>query len=435
MVATAPSVRGRLGLGASARQHAEAAGARDADDAWPALARFGRLVDGAMAHLELDQGLADILEGVRGRLPAAVVSLWVPGAETARMHLKARQGLEPAGPAPASDKAVARALARGRLVVAQPHVPRPGRRDGPVAGEAAVPLVHDAQVVAVLHVQGLPGRALRRHHLLDLQGLADGLAPMVARARLLDRDRDVARARGLLLANASARKTLILNMAGHDLRTPLYAMRLQTLWLDIDTPAPATVRREALATLVRNLERLGGLLDDLLELGRMEVGAFVMHPQTVDVPTILGEVCTTFAATCEDAGLGLVRDLGPARVFTDEGRLHQVAMNLVSNAVRYTPPGGTIKVACRSDARHVEVLVRDTGAGLTAGQMGSLFQPYHQVHGSFEERQGSGLGLFITKLLVEAQGGTIAVQSDGPGMGSAFTVRLAASPGRTGGAG
>jgi signal transduction histidine kinase len=106
----------------------------------------------------------------------------------------------------------------------------------------------------------------------------------------------------------------------------------------------------------------------------------------------------------------------------DAGRLTQVLFNLVSNAVKFTPAGGHVQVEVEADGGAVRVCVRDSGAGLTAEQMGRLFQPFSQVHdGSFG---GTGLGLYISKGIVELHGGRIWCQSDGPGLGSSFAFEI-----------
>lgn len=222
-------------------------------------------------------------------------------------------------------------------------------------------------------------------------------------------------------------KTRFLNMAAHELNTPLTPLRLQLHLLKAGQMGDLNDRQsKAIVLLDRNVTRLSGLVGEILEVARLQSGKLKLSVQPVPVDEIVDEVIDSFGETARRVGVDVAfAGQQSLVVMADRNRLTQVLFNLVSNALKFTPAGGRITVEATPQHADIEVLVRDTGLGLTPEQIERLFQPFVQVHDPMTvTAAGTGLGLYISKGLVEAQGGTISCSSDGPGRGSTFRFTL-----------
>ncbi|MGQ9908696.1 MAG: PAS domain S-box protein [Candidatus Flexifilum sp.] len=208
--------------------------------------------------------------------------------------------------------------------------------------------------------------------------------------------------------------------ASHELRTPLTNIKTR-LYLLQKTP-------ERLAEHVRVLESVTDwmqrLIEDLLDLTRFERGAQPLQMQIMPVCAAVQAVLTTQLQEAERKGLRCTFDQPPDPVYVlaDEERLRQVFTNLIVNAINYTPAGGSVRVTVEADPAAQQAVIRviDTGIGIAPGDQEQIFQPFYRV---VSEVEGTGLGLSIARTIVEAHGGTIAVES-APGSGSTFIVRL-----------
>jgi signal transduction histidine kinase len=236
------------------------------------------------------------------------------------------------------------------------------------------------------------------------------------------------------LRKMNAFKTQFLNTAAHELNTPLTPLRLQLHLLKAESMGPLNDRQtKAVALLDRNVTRLSSLVGEILEVARLQSGRVRLNPTVVEVDAVVDEVIESFNETARKVGVGLAFEGTPGlSAQADRNRFTQVLFNLVSNALKFTPAGGSVTIDARRRNGHVEFQVRDTGLGLSDEQMARLFQPFSQVHDPMAvPATGTGLGLYICKGLVEAQGGSISVRSPGPGRGSTFTFTLpAAMPGQ-----
>jgi signal transduction histidine kinase len=184
---------------------------------------------------------------------------------------------------------------------------------------------------------------------------------------------------------------------------------------------PATVERagSAIDGFVRQQERMGA---DLLDAARLRSGTVALDTQPTSLAPILGRALDMIAPTAEAKELTLGRPAGDldVPVIADPDRLTQVFWNLLGNAVKFTPPHGSVNVLVCRHGPTLEVHVRDTGRGLTAENCQRVFQPYWQQ----QRGDGLGLGLMIARRLVELHGGGLSVTSPGPGHGADFVVRL-----------
>jgi signal transduction histidine kinase len=223
----------------------------------------------------------------------------------------------------------------------------------------------------------------------------------------------------------NARRQLVADVA-HELRTPLMVVSatveaMEDGVLPLDKPNLATIRDE-----VTSLRRL---VADLRDLSLGDVGQFSLEHEPVDVAGVLDSVGSAFAPAAATRGINLSVDLDPELpwILGDETRLRQCARNLVENALRYTPAGGRVTVRGRAVDDSVWIEVIDTGEGIKAEHLTTIFERFFRADQSRNRRSGgSGLGLAIVQQIVRAQGGEVSVASRGPGQGATFTIRLPA---------
>jgi PAS domain S-box-containing protein len=229
---------------------------------------------------------------------------------------------------------------------------------------------------------------------------------------------------------ANAAKDQFLAALSHELRTPLAPVLMTASVLEQDDSLPERVR-EDLAMIRRNIELEARLIDDLLDLTRVSRGKLELHCEAVDVHVVLRDaVQTCCGSDINNKRLILTMNLEAARhfVWADAARLAQVCWNLIRNAVKFTPSGGRIDVATRDlPDGHVQISVRDTGIGIEADLLPRIFNAFEQGSRDTTRRFGGlGLGLAISKALIDQHRGRICVHSDGHGRGAVFTVELAA---------
>ena len=219
-----------------------------------------------------------------------------------------------------------------------------------------------------------------------------------------------------LEANESQRKQLLADVT-HELRTPLTVMQGNVEAL-LDGVHP--VDREHIAPLLEETKVLARLIDDLRTLSLAESGALALHREAVDVASIARDVVSAFLEQARRASVGLGSSAeGATTIEADPVRVREVLVNLVTNALRYTPAGGYIAIDVRKTKDRVEVSVRDTGSGIAVDAVGGIFDRFSRSTDS----PGAGLGLAIAKGLVEAHGGTIRAES-APGQGTRIVFTL-----------
>jgi len=188
----------------------------------------------------------------------------------------------------------------------------------------------------------------------------------------------------------------------------------------------ATVR-EGLQVIGEESDRLNALINNLLDASRIQAGAFTLERGDVALPKLATSVVESFRSQTDKHAFVLDFPLEFPPVFGDEERLRQVLNNLVSNAIKYAPQGGEIRVGGWSGAQQATVYVADHGIGIPAGEQGKLFQRFYRVDSSLRRStQGAGLGLYLCRSIVEAHGGRIWLRSE-PGKGTTvlFTLPVA----------
>jgi signal transduction histidine kinase len=224
---------------------------------------------------------------------------------------------------------------------------------------------------------------------------------------------------------ANREKDQFLAVLSHELRTPLNAVLGWTQILQAAEPTEPTIVR-ALASIRRNAEAQQRLVEDLLDVSRIISGKLPFERDTFDLRSSIAAALESIRPSAETKGIVLEThlDATPPAV-GDAGRIQQVAANLLSNAIKFTPGGGRVVVTLHDLGDMAVLEVADDGAGLPPDLQPHIFERFRQGDGSTTRKHGGlGLGLAIAKHIVEAHGGAIAAESDGPETGATFKVRL-----------
>jgi PAS domain S-box-containing protein len=213
--------------------------------------------------------------------------------------------------------------------------------------------------------------------------------------------------------------------ASHELRTPLNAILGWTLTLRRGSIDAETDR--ALGIIERNARAQAKLIEDVLDVSRIVSGKLSLHLGPTSVAAAARAAIETITPAAEAKGITLVTDIGqePLTISADADRLQQVIWNLLSNSVKFTGKDGKISLRVDREGSDVRVTVKDNGEGIRRELLTAIFEPFQQADSSTTRRHGGlGLGLSIVKQLVVAHGGSVQAESDGPGTGSTFTVRV-----------
>lgn len=223
-------------------------------------------------------------------------------------------------------------------------------------------------------------------------------------------------------------KTDFLNIVTHDLSTPLTSIKAYTAMLIKYKNKPDTFHRydEFLNVISKETTRLERLINDYLDIAKMEAGQITFRQEPVNLKSIISETLFTYQGEAMEKGITIQPNfINDIPVITaDDGKIRQVVSNLVSNAVKYTPEGGTVNVSAAKKNNHIEVSVQDTGQGIPKEYQEKIFERFVQVEdGSKRAKKGTGLGLPIVKNIVEKHGGRVWVESE-EGKGAKFIFTL-----------
>ena len=289
-------------------------------------------------------------------------------------------------------------------------------------------------------------QTLRRHkdgHLIDVSVTISpiyGPDGAVIGASKVARDitafKQLARERERLLASeqaarqeavqANRAKDEFLATLSHELRTPLNAIMGWAQILQLTPPSGDDLNR-AMETIERNARAQTRLIDDLLDMSRIVSGQLLLDVETIDLQEMLRGSLESARPIAEPQGVTLEADIDdePINIRGDATRLQQVVWNLISNAMRHTPRGGTVTVSLDRTDDRIRIAVADTGQGIPQDFLPRLFNRFTQADGSATRRHGGlGLGLAIVRHLVEMHGGSVQADSPGEGQGATFTVEL-----------
>jgi signal transduction histidine kinase/CheY-like chemotaxis protein len=291
---------------------------------------------------------------------------------------------------------------------------------GAIAARSAmvVPLrAGDRPIGGITLVSAESGRRFDAEDLALAQELATRAALAVENARLFAQAQAATRARDEMLA-----------VVAHDLRNPLSTISLGAeLLLDTtEDDAAHAFHRRHLGTVKRSAERMNRLIQDLLDVSRITGGKMALSPKVEDATLLLAEAVAMLRPLAESGGINFgTRGIeGLPRVRVDGARIMQVISNLVGNAIKFTPEGGSVTLAATCDGDDLHISVIDTGSGISPEALPHVFGRFWQAHEA--DRRGLGLGLAIARGIVEAHGGRIWVESE-LGQGSIFQFTLPAS--------
>jgi len=276
------------------------------------------------------------------------------------------------------------------------------------------PLTHEGKVIGTLTIiDDVTERVARE---AELQ------AQLEDRSRLLSNER-LARNEA---ERANRLKDEFLATISHELRNPLNAIMGWAHMMRVGNLTPANVER-AVETIYRNAKSQSQLVADLLDVSRIISGKLRLDVRTVDLISIVNAAVDSIRPGAEAKGIRLQTMFDPAAgpISGDADRLQQIVWNLLTNAVKFTPKGGRIQVKVQRVDSHVEVVVSDTGVGISKEFLPYVFDRFRQADASTTRIHGGlGLGLSIVHQLVDLHGGTVSVHSEGEGKGATFTISL-----------
>lgn len=274
-------------------------------------------------------------------------------------------------------------------------------------------------------------------HYKDVGVLVDAFNRMLSECetRTSELEREMVTRRGVEheLRQADRHKDEFLATLAHELRNPLSPMTSAVALLQMPAASPVA-RDKAVAVLERQLKLMVRLINDLLDASRVATGKLSLNLETVDVGELLGAAVQGAQDLARQQGLHLTLHPAdePLRVNGDAVRLTQVFANLLSNACRYTPQGGRVDIQLKADADAVVITVADTGIGVEPGMQERIFELFEQADKTLQRgNAGLGVGLTLSRQIIQLHQGTLSMQSAGLNQGSCFTVRLPRAHGFT----
>jgi two-component system, chemotaxis family, CheB/CheR fusion protein len=266
------------------------------------------------------------------------------------------------------------------------------------------------------HSEAMPGRIL-----LSMKDITQRVAFEAQRQTLLANEQ----AARMEAQAANRAKDVFLATLSHEIRTPLSAIMA---WATLLRRGKINLadQQEGLSVIERNVRVQTQLIDDVLDISRIVSGKLRLNITSSDLKTVVAAAMGVVQVAADAKQIKLestLADIGP--FMCDPVRMQQVAWNLISNAIKFTPQGGTVRITLATEDNQIILRVQDDGEGITADFLPHVFDRFRQADGSTTKTHGGlGLGLSIVKHIVEQHGGTCAVQSAGPGQGATFVIRL-----------
>jgi signal transduction histidine kinase/ActR/RegA family two-component response regulator len=285
-----------------------------------------------------------------------------------------------------------------------------------------VPMAIMGRIVGTIEVQSYELAAYNEEHLTAMRMAANLAAVAIENVRLFERER---RARAAA-EEASRMKDEFLATVSHELRTPLTSM-LGWVYMLRSSGLTEEARLRALDTIERNARLQAQIVDDILDVSRIITGKLSMEVEPLDLTSLIESSINAVrpAAAAKEIRIETELEGASQLVAGDPNRLQQVFWNLFSNAVKFTPRGGLVRIQTRRVEGHIEIKVTDTGQGIKQDFLPYVFDRFRQADSSTtREHGGLGLGLAIVRHLVEMHGGTVRAESPGEGEGASFTVTL-----------
>jgi PAS domain S-box-containing protein len=405
----------------------ERAARSQAEEAAETVRRLQSVTDTVLSHLSLDDSLREMLVRLEDLLGADAAAILLVTEDGKYLNGRIAVGLE--------EEATVR-VPMGRGIAGRIAVYRTPLIVDDLSKEEVVssilienvrsligaPLMVEDRVIGIIHVDTLEPHRFTQDDVKLLQLAADRVAIAIERTRLYEAEQ---RAR-LEAETANRLKDDFLATISHELRSPLNSI-LGWVALLREGKLSEQATASALKTVERSARAQNRIISDLLDVARIVNGQLRLNMRTLEPGPIIEAGVEAVRPAAEAKGVLLRMDLdckaGP--IATDSDRLQQIVWNLVSNAIKFTSKGGIVEVRLRRVGLDVELVVTDTGAGISPEFLGFVFERFRQADSSSTRKQGGlGLGLAIVRHLVELHGGTIRVESEGVGKGSVFVVRL-----------
>ncbi|HEY3555168.1 MAG TPA: GAF domain-containing sensor histidine kinase, partial [Casimicrobiaceae bacterium] len=315
-------------------------------------------------------------------------------------------------------------------VANDPNVP-PGMRRGAavsnVRAAMTAPMLWEGKGLGAIVVGRAHAGAFSGKEIALLKTFADQAVIAIQNARLFHEIED--KSRQLEIANKH-KSEFLANMS-HELRTPLNAIigfsevLLERLFGDLNVK-----QDDYLKDIHSSGKHLLSLINDILDLSKIEAGRMELEPSRVDVDTAIANALTLIRERAQAHGIALAKDVDASlgTIVADERKFKQILLNLLSNAVKFTPDGGRIEVNARRVDGAAQIAVSDTGIGIAPEDRAAVFEEFRQVGRDYTKKQeGTGLGLALTRKFVELHGGRIWLEST-PGRGSTFTFTIPLRP-------
>ena len=398
-----------------------------AEQASEAVHRLQSVTDTALSHLELDEVMREVLARVQDLLGGDAAAILLVTDDGRYLTGRIAIGLD-------EEATVRVPMGRGiagRIAVSRKPLVVDDLSTEEVMSSILVenvrslvgaPLMIEDRVIGVIHVDTLDAHSFTEDDVNLLQLAADRIALAIDRARLYE---GAQKAR-LVAETANRMKDDFLATLSHELRSPLNSiLGWVTLLREGGLSDEATA--SALQTVERSARTQNRIISDLLDVSRIINGQLRLNIRTLEPAPIIeaGVEAMRPAADAKGIQVNMALDTRAGAITADPDRLQQVVWNLVSNAIKFTPKGGVVEVGLHRQGSHVELAVRDTGAGINPEFIPFVFDRFRQADSSSTRKQGGlGLGLAIVRHLVELHGGTVHAESEGAGKGAAFIVRI-----------
>jgi PAS domain S-box-containing protein len=400
-----------------------------AEKATESIGRLQAVTDTALQHLGLDDLLHEMLVRVRGLLATDSAAILLLSDDGQYLTVRAALGLEEAVAhevkVPMGRGIAGRiAASRSPLIVddlSAVEVSTSLLREK-IRSLIGAPLLVEGRVLGVIHADRVEPLSFTREDLNFLELVAQRTALAIDHARLFEAEQQAR----IQAESANKAKDSFLAIVSHELRTPLNAIIGWCAMLQGGKLDPPMVDR-AIEVISRNATVQAQLIEDILDLSRIVTGKLRLDVRSVELAQIIEAALDAVRPAANAKGIGLQCAFDPMTgpVSGDPNRLQQIVWNLLSNAVKFTPQGGEVQVQLKSVNAHVEIVVRDTGQGISAEFLPYMFDRFRQADSSTTRKYGGlGLGLAIVRHLVELHGGTIQADSAGDGQGASFVVRL-----------
>jgi len=294
----------------------------------------------------------------------------------------------------------------------------------PLAAFLGVPLLHAGTTVGMIGLGNREGGYGQE----EVEAI-EALAPVIVQAFQKKRSEEAQQAAHAQLADANRRTSEFLAVLSHELRNPLAPIRNSLYLLDRAPPQSEQAVR-AKAVIDRQVDHLARLVDDLLDVTRISRGKVTLDRSRIDARDVVRQTCEDHRTLFAERDVDLRVEVGePAWIEADPTRVSQVIGNLLQNAAKFTPDGGSTCVSVAAVDGRAEIRVVDSGIGIEPELLDRMFEPFAQAERGLARTQGGlGLGLALVKGIVELHGGSVSARSAGPHRGSEFTVVFPASP-------